>query len=231
MKYDAVAPLARRVKQLRKEGRVADGEILDTIRLTRLVLENKGLRSTYPTLTLYCDWLQHTEIDRHPSVWNLIESIDQVFTRDPDDGTLVDDIQRINSAFSLGPLRHELIELYKSIGISSFLFTSLRNWQAVLSCLLADLVNRPLRFPAPPRLKSATAVYERIASRHRARGTDPSRMVTSVRISDLRNQEGTPGRPPGFYFNIRLREQSDSHYAELNGVLTGTETRADFESD
>ncbi|MDB5799826.1 MAG: hypothetical protein JWL63_765 [Rhodocyclales bacterium] len=200
------------------------------MRRTRLVLEHKGLKGRYPTISLYCDWLQHTEIDRNPSVWSLIEKIDGIFTSVPG-GTVEEDMATISGAFSLTPLRHELIALYKAETINTSLFTVLSNWRQFILHVLADLAQRPLRFPNPPPSKAAREVLERIVARRISRGKNPDHRVTSVFISDRRSEESVPGRPPGFYFHIRMRETSETIYAELNGPLLNGESRADFEAD
>lgn len=231
MKYDAVARLQECVSPLLEGGRVHDSQILDLFRKTRLVLEHKRLKSNYPTIALYSDWLQHTEIDRHPSVWALIESIDTIFTKDADSASLKDDIQTINNAFALRMFRHELLALYRSLGINTYLFAAFGNWNEILTTILSDVAQRPLRFPDLPRPKAATLILDRMAANRLARKKNPAHRVTSVRVLDRRGETAASGFTPGFYFAIRMREEDDSHYAELIGGLSLAETRADFEAD
>jgi hypothetical protein len=40
-------------------------ELIEVMRLLRLVLEREKLRDSFPHVALYCDWLLHNEIDRH----------------------------------------------------------------------------------------------------------------------------------------------------------------------
>jgi hypothetical protein len=49
--------------------------LIEVMRLTRLVLEKDKLASTYPHVSLYCDWVMHGEIDRHRRVIDLLEQM------------------------------------------------------------------------------------------------------------------------------------------------------------
>jgi hypothetical protein len=48
-------------------------EIIEIFRLIRHVIEKDRSRSEYPHLSLYCDWVQHIEIDRHPQGFAILE--------------------------------------------------------------------------------------------------------------------------------------------------------------
>jgi hypothetical protein len=50
-------------------------ELIDLFRQTRLLIEHNGLRRNNSTAALYCDWLQHNEMDRNEHGFAVIERL------------------------------------------------------------------------------------------------------------------------------------------------------------
>lgn len=205
---------------------------LNIFRQVRLVLEGGNAKDQFPTASLYCDWLLHTEVDRHPFAFTMIERMDTVFTADPG-GPKEPDANVLAGAFALAALRQELIAIFRNNGIDPVRFTSLKNWNEVLTSVLSDLAGRPLLFPLPPTKKAAKEAHARITARRIAASMDPAHMVTSVRIRDHRDGSQTKGFPPGFYYGVRLREGTTPgiEHMEMVGWLFNDEPRAAFEFD
>lgn len=97
-------------------------EIIEILRLTRQVIEHTQGRYEYPHLSLYCDWVQHIEIDRHPQGFSILEFINDVIIRHwSSTGGLVEDVSR---TLGLGPLRQEMLLLFMSTEVPTAIVDS-----------------------------------------------------------------------------------------------------------
>ena len=223
MNYDPLVPLKRELDRMAKGGQVAKAEILNLFRLIRLTLDAKGLRASFPISAMYCDWLQHTELDRNPGVLPLIEAIDSIFCIPPDNADLDTQIKTILDALGLVDLRKELLRLFNQMSLPSSLLTGMSNWYATVSVLIEDLVGRPLLFSVPPANRAGKELLAKIVIRRRAAGIREDRHVYKVVISDERAKISEVGRPAGFYFTVFLspgepdRIQPNGHWAFQEG--------------
>src|SRR5947209_17359365 len=103
-------------------------DIIEVMRLTRQVIEQDEGRSLYPHLSLYCDWVQHVEIDRHKHGFLVLERINDITLRHWADTKGF--VPAVSAALGIGPLRQELLLLFMSKGIQTVLFDRLSNWKA-----------------------------------------------------------------------------------------------------
>ena len=108
------------------------------MRLVRLVLEHNALSQTYLHASIYCDWIQHGEIDRHRLVFSLLEKMNEAIASYDNSR----EIASVSRLLSLADLRAELIVLFASYRIRTELLNSLSNWTTFLGVLLQDLCNR-----------------------------------------------------------------------------------------
>ena len=204
MNYDPLVPLRRELDRMAQGGQVAKAEILNLFRLIRMTLDAKEFRASFPTCAVYCDWLQHTELDRNPGVLPLIEAIDSIFCVPSDKADLNTEVKTILDALGLVALRKELLSLFGQMSLPNTLLTGMSNWYSTVSVLIEDLVGRPLIFSVPPASKAGKDVLARIAARRRAAGKREDRHVYKVVISDERAKISESGRPAGFYFTVFL---------------------------
>ena len=129
-------------------------DLIDVMRLSRLIIENKNLSGNYPHLALYCDWLLHTEIDRHGLVLRLLEQMhDAVVNYDK-----TRDIEAVSRLLNLAMLRAEMLILFSSHKIGTDLMDSLNNWRKLVGTIILDLCDRPLRLPKTTKGKTKKAV-------------------------------------------------------------------------
>jgi hypothetical protein len=137
--YDARSKLKRHVDRL--VGEKSHADVVDTLRQSRFVLEqDKALKLTVPTLSLYCDWAQHVQLERNEHGWTVLGRLDTLIT-----GNSQQDIQAAaQQALQLGQLQTELGTLFTQVGASSRLVTEQGNWVGFLVVLLNDLCNRPI---------------------------------------------------------------------------------------
>lgn len=223
MHYDPLVPLRRELDRMSQGGQVAKAEILNLFRLIRLTLDANGLRASFPTCAVYCDWLQHTELDRNPGVLPIIEAIDSIFCVSPDKADLDAELKTILDALGLVAFRKDLLSLFGQMSMPNILLTGMSNWYATVSVLIEDLVGRPLIFSVPPVTKAGKDALARIVARRRAAGKREDRHVYKVVISDERAKISEPGRPAGFYYTVFLspgepdRLQISGHWAFQEG--------------
>jgi hypothetical protein len=85
MPFDPASRLREHVKGL--IGRPSSrADMIEVMRLTRLLLEQEKLTQTYPHISLYCDWLLHTEINRHSLALDILERMGQAIAKYDDAG-------------------------------------------------------------------------------------------------------------------------------------------------
>jgi hypothetical protein len=133
-------------------------DLIEVMRLVRLILEHKALAQTYPHVSLYCDWLLHNEIDRHRLILSLLEKMNEAIASYDNSR----DIASVSRLLSLADLRAELIVLFASYQIRIELLDSLSNWMTFVGVLLQELCNRPIRLPKKPSGKMKKATQESI---------------------------------------------------------------------
>jgi hypothetical protein len=218
MKYDPVSRLSRHINLIQSRPS-APSEILETVRLTRLAIEKGDAKKRYPTLAMYCDWAMHSELDRNPGAWQLLKRIDtklQTLASSTDMGVV---IEEISEGLSLALLRSDFVGLFKEKGIDTSLFTVLENWIMFQQCLLNDLEGRPIGFPddiaTSPKAKGRTVYDEMLANR----AANGDYLGPVRRVSVTVKHDAEPGRPAGYYWNVRVRQDSPEHYADINGYL------------
>jgi hypothetical protein len=230
MNYDPLVPLRRELDRMTHGGRVTKAEILNLFRLIRLTLDANRLRSSFPTCAVYCDWLQHTALDRNPGVLPLIEAIDSIFCVPTDKANFESEQKTILDALGLVALRRELLNLFDQMSLPNSLLTSMSNWYATVSVLIEDLVGRPLIFSIPPTSKAGKDALARIVARRRSAGIREDWHVYKVVISDERAKIPEYGRPAGFYFTVFL-SPGEPDLMQLHGHWTFQEDRNLFDFD
>ena len=230
MVYDPLVPLKRDLDRMAQGGQIAKAEILNLFRLIRITLEARGLHASFPKCALYCDWLQHTQLDRNPGVLPLIEAIDSIFCVPPDKADLDTLIKMILDALGLVALRKELLALCGQFSLPTSLLTSESNWYGTVSVLVEDLVGRPLLLTVPPPTREGKKVLARMVTRRRAAGQREDRHVYKVVISDERAKTPEEGRPAGFYFTVFL-SPGEPYLIQFNGLWSTQENRDAFSED
>lgn len=208
--YDASNKLKRHVDGLIGEHSHAD--VLHTLRQARFVLEqDKPLKQTLPTLSLYCDWAQHVQLDRNEHGWAVLERLDAVMTSDGHPNFQM----AMQQALQLDKLQTELGDLLNRVGASTRLVTQRDNWLGFLFVLLSDLCDRPIEWLTPTN-KKAQAVYDRMmAARPAGWRADMHPHSLSLEHKD----DGHEGR--GFYYNVVVKKDG-LHTATMVGLLIST---------
>jgi hypothetical protein len=201
-----------------------DPEIIELLRLTRHVIEKDQVRSEYPHLSLYCDWVQHIEIDRHPQGLAILEVMNEIIVRHwADSGGLVEEVSR---AIGLGLLRQEMLMLFMSKEIPTAIVDSLSNWRMFAGILLNDVCQKPIRVTNASR-----PAHRRILDRMQVRWKDVAiEGVGPPRALFIEAQpEDEDGTPAGYYWNIEIcaRLTGNDHFL-LRGAIHFTESRKDF---
>jgi hypothetical protein len=206
------------------------GDLVQIMRFGRLIIEQDNSSNAYAILWLYCHWMLHNKIDRQRGGWDILEKINDVLvTHGSGDMTILG--VEISKAISLDKLRREIGTLFVAKSVPTDLVDSLANWKAFTGAILDELCLQPIRLPedvetnpkAPGR-----AVFDRmVAKRTAANAPRPDAVPRAFYISNRLNEPAEAGRPPGFYWNLRLLEQNPYH-AEVNGFLYFTEGPNNF---
>ena len=98
------------VNHIITRGQCGRADLIEIMRLVRLVLEHNALSQTYLHASLYCDWIQHGEIDRHRLVFSLLEKMNEAIASYDNSR----EIASVSRLLSLADLRAELIVLFAS---------------------------------------------------------------------------------------------------------------------
>jgi hypothetical protein len=207
--YDSRSKLKRHVDRL--IGKQSQADVLDIIRQSRFVLEqDKALKQTLPTLSLYCDWAQHVMLDRNEYGWAVLERLDAAMTS----GGQSNFQAAMQQALQLGQLQTELETLLTNVGAATRLVTERENWSGFLFLLLNDLCDRPIEW-LEPRNRKAQAVYERMMAARPA-GWRSDMFPHSLSLEHKDGHEGL-----GFYYNVIVKKDGP-YNATLVGQLFAT---------
>ena len=206
-------------------GTCSPPELIDLFRQTRLLIEHNGLRRNNSTAALYCDWLQHNEMDRNEHGFAVIEKLSDA-SMEHGHGDYSGIFNAISDALGLKIFRRELRAIFTSEGISTSLFDYGSNWATVLGTVLSDIEKRPIRFPddiaSNPKARGRK-FYDRMVSK-------PSdlqgRVPLAIFFTKHRLGQDQLGQNPGFYWHIRLAPGPS--FLELKGPLNLTERPEDF---
>jgi hypothetical protein len=196
--FDPSAKLKEYVNAM-LSGRYSASDVIELFRRIRHVIEQDRARTIYPHLSLYCDWLQHIEIDRHAQGLKVLQAInDRLITgwSRPDEMLVRD----ISEAIGLGPLRTELGLLFMSKGIPTKIVDSSSSWRRVLSVLVQDVCERPIRLPL--RSANKKGIFDKLKEKWEKAGIDagPVRAL----FLELQETAGVDGTPAGYYWNMEL---------------------------
>lgn len=227
MSYDATERLKNHFDEMLGKS-APRASFIEILRLTRLIIEQNGLRKKYPVLTLYCDWVQHTNIHKNSQAWDILESVnDALVAHSGNPDFLVTDVSR---AFSLTELRREMKDLYTRKRIRTDILDSLGNWKdGFLGALFDDLCNRPIEFQddIATNLKApGRAVFDRMIKR--ATLTLSGMPLTPMAIFVSHSSATNPGARPQMTWNIRLIKAPKT--MTVTGLFVFSETLSDFSS-
>jgi len=134
-------------------------EMIEVMRLTRFLLEKEKAAQTYPHISLYCDWLFHTEINRHALALSILERTARAIAKYDEAG----DVAAVSQALNLAQLRHEMTILFSAHKIPTDLLDSFANWKAFSGALLEDLCDRPIKLPNLRNRKAKKLVEQTVA--------------------------------------------------------------------
>jgi hypothetical protein len=214
-------------------------DMIEILRLTRLIIEQEKWTNRYPTLSFYCDWaqtaddrvqrrvLRHREIDPHPHALVILEKINDILL-DQGGGDVSVVNREISRAFGFAALRQEMFMVFMSKSIPTDIVNSMSNWRGFLGAVLDDFSHRPIRLPDNTETKGkgeAKAVFDRMVNRNKSLGRRVDLVARALFVQNRTNDVGEPGRPAGFYWRLLLRLHPP---VELDGQLVFTETLEDF---
>jgi hypothetical protein len=157
-KFDPAGRLRQHVQEL--IGRpLRSAELIEVMRLLRLVVEQEKLRDSHPHVALYCDWLLHGEIERHEIAINILKQMHMALVGYDQ----THDTSGVSRALSLAQLRAEMLLVFIKQNVSTDLLDSFTNWKTFSGALLQDLRDRPLRFRKKPKGKTKKKMDNAIA--------------------------------------------------------------------
>jgi hypothetical protein len=175
-----------------------------------MVMESKQSKNSYRTLSFFCDWYVHGNIDRHPRAWDILAKIDdQMFQSSSQDPRAV-----VYQLLRVDELRSQFIELFRSHSINPFLFTENDNWSAFAGTLFGDLCQRPIRWPEDiTKDRKAKQVFDAMMKGRSLRSDlYPKSLFVDHRL------DGHDGR--GLYWTVVLAD--DPHDVICSGLLIET---------
>ncbi len=196
-------------------------DIIEVFRLTRQIIEKDQHRLQYPHLSLYCDWVQHIEIDRHPHGYVMLESMNNEVIKHwaQTDGL----VTAISQSFGLASLRQELILLFMSKGISTILFDFMENWKKLVATLLDDICHKPVRLAT----KGRRDIFDRMRGRWAEAGLEDVGPVRAMLIE--LETEAKEGIPLGYYWIVELQAKlTGNDHLNLRGLIEFTELASAF---
>jgi len=217
--FDAAEQLREHVSSL-SGGELRRSEIVDLMRRLRLLADQKGLKNSHPHIALYCDWVLHTEIDRHRLALKILETMnDAVSAYDEKSGNIIE----ASRALSLHELRSEMLDIFKSYSIPTELLDSFTNWKMLVRFLLNDLKNKPVKIPkATGKLKEKIADATSRMTEQWKKRTGADFAATSVFITN------EPRENNEFFWNLACYSPSKGGNITVKSALLLTEDVSKF---
>jgi len=134
--------------------------------LLREFLEEKGIRTRYPLLGMYCDWSLHSRLDSSSAGTSLLDLLDQVWAN----SHVVDEqIQSLVRQLSPQMLRDQMLEVLRNALIWPAAIQNDECFRRIVHWLVADLAGKPIsRRPKdePKRISERLALgYRFVAHR------------------------------------------------------------------
>jgi len=134
--------------------------------LLREFLEEKGIRTRYPLLGMYCDWSLHSRLNRSLAGTSLLDLLDQVWAN----SHVVDEqIQSLVRQLSPQMLRDQMLEVLRNALIWPAAIQNDECFRRIVHWLVADLAGKPIsRRPKdePKRISERLALgYRFVAHR------------------------------------------------------------------
>jgi hypothetical protein len=151
MQFDPSARLRRNVERMKIKGTCSPIELVDILRVIRLILEKGKTKEVYPTLSFYCDWVLHSELDRNPKAHALLCELDRALVSILKETDMTKVTSEISNVLSIDKLRKDIISLFKSNSIDPVLFSIGDNWTAFINALTNELLSRPITYPPDVR--------------------------------------------------------------------------------
>ena len=230
MKYDPASRLARYVDSL-LERNISPAEAVDFFHMTSLAIEKGNAKTRFPTLAMYCDWAQHSDLSSNTTAFELLARLDEAIQSAPANLT-----GGICEAFGFATLRREFIELFSEKNIPTDFFTQQRHWESLIGTLLDDIQRRPINFvdDIQHNLKAhGREVYDKLVAIRQANGNGLDTIKGAV---VLFLQPGDDEMPideelnSGFYWALTVRENSTGGLTEIRGPMLLTEPADKFDA-
>lgn len=228
MKYNPAARLQRYVSNLQSKGRCSYAELVEVVRQTRLLVEKGKLSRSYPTVAMYCNWIQHVELDRNQTGHAVLAAVDRILADNWVGETAVIN-EGVRGVLNLPALRSEFTQLFKANGISTVLFDVYENWKNFVHALVDDLLDRPITFPADVATNRSAHGFKKfgeMVAYRRSKGISQDSAVTKLYLSRI--ADDVVSEPGAVYWHLRVRTDSPEHYADLAGIVAITEPRSAF---
>lgn len=230
--------LARKLADIDKGGSFHEAVLVDLMRSMRKVLEQQIKGSSYPILSLYCTWLQHSRLDQNRHGYVLLDQIDRaVWHNSPADFN--EHFGKILSSFGLIELRQQMRAFLQANGLTSGLLDSYQNWNVFLFALYKELVEVELSFP-PATIaslmpgfdrtklskneKQAMIVRDKIEARHKSDANYPNTVINSYCIEEMTDSDERRKSSP-FKWVVKAGPESR---VQLNGAVYFPEQRSVF---
>ena len=145
--------LKRRVQDINLGGRFHEDVMLGLMVSIRKVLEESNTTKLYPVLSLYCHWLQHSNMNKNNNGFKLLEKIDSAFLHSSHNNP-EEHQKSFEHSFGSAELRRQMRAFFQSHGLSSAVTDSYSNWSYFLLFLCRELTNVELAFP--PRVQASS---------------------------------------------------------------------------
>lgn len=166
--------------------------VRDVLIETRKLLEAEKLKSTYPVLSLYCDWSVHPAIDKNPLAREMLDLLNQqivaAMTGNPQPQADSPHDHLVRAFAGIGPraLRRDWGDFHKRFNIKDGVLDSERDWRQLYGQVLQLIGSEPLTLGltfengAPKAdIPKNLALYNTMLTRS---GGDPRQVPLSIEV-------------------------------------------------
>ena len=169
--------------ELSQRDDVTTMDVVNIMRLIRMMIERDGSNGQHKTLCLFCHLGSHASLTRANNLV-IVERLNRALIEFKDDYGVA---SAVNRAFKLNELRSELIGLLKAKGFDAPILHYRAGWIHFLSRLFTDIAGREVRLPSDiEQLKSSKA----------------ERKIFDRMVDEARLAYGQPWIPVSFKFDF-----------------------------
>ena len=144
--YNPKERLKSFLERVNKEECMSDSDATKLISMTKQLITYRQEEILCPVVLFYCDWVLSIKVSGSYATCLILSQITDVFLSD-NGINKVDIPLQVSELLSIKKFQKQLITLYASESLPTFIFTDSRNWKGFMGFILKEIVGKVIEFP------------------------------------------------------------------------------------